>query len=68
VKNLKLIGWGGLSNAEAHSPEIMEELARLAEAGSIRPVVGEVFPLSEAARAHRLIEERKSIGKMVLTP
>ncbi len=38
------------------------------EQGAIRPVVGATFPLSEAAEAHRLIEERKSVGKVVLVP
>ena len=26
MKNLKLIGWGGVSNTQSRSPEIMEEL------------------------------------------
>ena len=68
VKNLKLIGWGGASNAQARSPEIIEELIDLAEAGKLRPVVGHVYCFEEAAAAHRLIEERKSIGKVVLVP
>ena len=40
VKNLRLIGWGGRSNADAHAPEIMRELIDLAESGRLRPVVG----------------------------
>ncbi len=66
VKNLKLIGWGGVSNTQAHAPEIMEALIGLVEAGKLRPVVRHVFLLEEASAAHRLIEERKSIGKVVL--
>ena len=34
----------------------------------IRAEVGAVMPLSDAAAAHRLIEERKLVGKIVLTP
>ena len=37
VKNLRLIGWGGRSNADAHAPEIMRELIELAESGRVRP-------------------------------
>ena len=66
VKNLKLIGWGGVSNTQAHAPEIMEALIGLAEAGKLRPVVRHVFSLEEVSAAHRLIEARESIGKVVL--
>ncbi len=68
VKNLKLIGWGGVSNAESRAPEIMEALIGLAEDGRLRPVVRHVYRFEEASSAHRLIEERRSIGKVVLRP
>jgi NADPH:quinone reductase-like Zn-dependent oxidoreductase len=38
----------------------------LVEAGKLRPVVDQALPLSEAARAHRLLEERRQFGKVVL--
>jgi NADPH:quinone reductase len=34
----------------------------------VKPLVGATFPLGEAAAAHRLIEERRSVGKVVLVP
>lgn len=68
VKNLKLIGWGGVSNTQSRTPEIMEELIVLAEAGKLKPVVRHVYRFAEASEAHRLIEERQSIGKVVLRP
>jgi len=37
------------------------------QAGRIRPVVGKTFPLTDAAAAHRYIQERQNIGKVVLT-
>lgn len=37
-------------------------------AGWLRPVVGRELPLSEAARAHRLLGERPALGKTVLVP
>jgi NADPH:quinone reductase-like Zn-dependent oxidoreductase len=33
----------------------------------IRPVVAEAFPLERGADAHRFLQERKNIGKVVLT-
>jgi len=46
-----------------------EMLALLAdyEAGRIAPVVGKTFPLTEAAAAHRFIQERQNVGKVLLT-
>ena len=39
----------------------------LIAAGTIRPVVHATFSLAEAAEAHRLMEEDRHIGKIVLT-
>lgn len=36
--------------------------------GWVRPHVDKAFPLEQAAEAHRYIEERRSIGKVVLVP
>ncbi|HEX6976063.1 MAG TPA: medium chain dehydrogenase/reductase family protein [Vicinamibacterales bacterium] len=36
-------------------------------AGRLRPVVSRTFPLEEAANAHRFIQARQNIGKVVLT-
>ena len=36
--------------------------------GTLQPVVGETFPLEDAARAHHRVLESKSFGKIVLTP
>jgi NADPH:quinone reductase len=46
----------------------MAELLAMTGAGELRPVVGEVYPLSEAARAHRDLRARRTIGKLVLDP
>jgi NADPH2:quinone reductase len=48
--------------------EAIEELLALWQQGAIRPVVGAEFPLADAADAHRLIEERRHVGKVVLVP
>ena len=55
-----------------HRPELVREaigeLVQLWDGGAIRPVVGAVYPLAEAAEAHRLIESRRHTGKVVLVP
>jgi NADPH2:quinone reductase len=48
--------------------EATGELVALWERGAVKPLVGATFPLEEAPAAHRLIEERKSVGKVVLVP
>ncbi|MEQ8599903.1 MAG: zinc-binding dehydrogenase [Devosia sp.] len=44
-----------------------EIFARAAD-GEARPLISEVFPLHDAARAHKLLESGKSFGKIVLRP
>jgi NADPH:quinone reductase-like Zn-dependent oxidoreductase len=48
--------------------EFIEPLVGLIEQGVIRPVVAEAFPFSRAAEAHRFIQERRNVGKVVLIP
>ena len=54
------------------APEVVEQagrdVLRLWEGGVVRPIVGAEFPLEQAGEAHRLIEERKTTGKVVLVP
>ncbi|MFE2747512.1 zinc-binding alcohol dehydrogenase family protein [Streptomyces scopuliridis] len=53
-------------------PALVEEgvrlLVRLVTDGSVRPVIHERVPLDEAARAHDLLEQRVSMGRVVLVP
>jgi NADPH2:quinone reductase len=70
-RNVSLHGFY-LGRLMRHRPELFQtairELVALWERGAVRPVVGATFPLAQAAEAHRLIEERKSVGKVVLVP
>jgi NADPH2:quinone reductase len=70
-RNLSLHGFY-LGRLMRHRPELVQEATRelmaLWEQGAIRPIVGRTFPLAEASEAHRLIEERKHVGKVVLIP
>ena len=39
-----------------------------AAAGTIHPVIGATYPLAEAAGAHRDLEQRRNLGKLLLVP
>ena len=55
-----------------HEPEKvavwMREILRGVEEGWVNPYVDRAFPFDEAGAAHRYLEERKNIGKVVLVP
>jgi len=44
----------------------LAEIAKLVEAGAIKPTIDRVLPLAEAAEAHRLSETNRARGKIVL--
>ncbi|WP_104434141.1 NAD(P)H-quinone oxidoreductase [Kineococcus xinjiangensis] len=47
---------------------VAEHVWPLVAAGRVRPVVHEVLPLAEAARAHAVMEESSHTGKLLLVP
>lgn len=48
--------------------EAVTDLMQLIAEGSIRPVVGDTYPLDRAADAHRALLDRSSVGKLVIDP
>jgi NADPH:quinone reductase-like Zn-dependent oxidoreductase len=46
----------------------IEPLRALMDDGTIQPVVAESFPFDRAPDAHRMIAERRNVGKVVLVP
>lgn len=52
---------------DALRPPALAVLKLLAQ-GRWRPFIGARFPLAQAADAHRLVEDRESIGKVLLLP
>lgn len=65
VIGLELLGlWDERGSLEG----LVEPLVGLLEAGVIRPQVAAAFPFERAAEAHRMIGERRNVGKVVLVP
>lgn len=62
IKNQSVLG--STMGPRTAIPRIFDLVAQ----GSLRPVVDRVLPLSEVRSAHRLLEERAVLGKLVLTP
>ncbi len=50
----------------AIATELLDRVWPLLEEGRCRPVIHEVFPLEQAAAAHRLMESSQHIGKIML--
>tara|TARA_Y100001934_G_scaffold272401_1_gene360611 strand:- start:113 stop:1141 length:1029 start_codon:yes stop_codon:yes gene_type:complete len=61
-KSLSLLGSTMGTLAEMH------EVIRLAGAEEIKPILAQTLGLSDAAEAHRLLEEHQVFGKLVLIP
>ncbi|CAN1284325.1 Quinone oxidoreductase PIG3 [Linum perenne] len=55
-------------NKAAIVSEVHKHVWPAIAAGKVKPVVYKVFPFSEAADAHRLIESSQHIGKILLVP
>ncbi len=47
---------------------MIADLLRDAAEGQLKVVIDRVFPLSEAAAAHRFVAERKAFGRVLLRP
>jgi len=53
---------------QAEVGPMIAELFELVAAGELEVNVGEVYPLSEAARAHEDLIARRTSGKLLLDP
>jgi NADPH:quinone reductase len=62
-----LSGFGGAGFAPNARTDLAEIL-NLTSSGRVRPLIDQVLPLAEAAEAHKRIDERTAMGKLVLIP
>jgi NADPH:quinone reductase-like Zn-dependent oxidoreductase len=59
---------GRLFDEDALIASGLDALAELVSSGTVDPVIDSVFPFSRAPEAHRRIEDRQNVGKVVLVP
>ena len=57
-----------MTEPERHLAGTMAELLSLTADGTLRPIVGGSYGLSQAAQAHRDLRARRTVGKLVLDP
>ena len=62
IKNQSILG--STMGPRSALPTIFDKVAQ----GTYKPVVDRVLPMSKVVEAHTLLEERKVLGKIVLTP
>lgn len=55
-----------LTGAQSANAEELTQVLNLTAAGGIQPVIGEVLPLAQAARAHQILAEQTNFGRVVL--
>ncbi len=71
-RNCSLLGFAMFNSTPAEQRQCAEDMIRWVEAGQLRPLVGQVFPLAETARAHATLEDStlgnssKVHGKVVI--
>jgi NADPH:quinone reductase-like Zn-dependent oxidoreductase len=65
VFGLNMLDWW---DREGDLDRVVEPLRAALEAGELRPVVAQSFPFDAAGEAHRFMQERRNIGKVVLVP
>jgi NADPH:quinone reductase-like Zn-dependent oxidoreductase len=65
VGGLNMLSWW---DREQNLDRVLEPLREMLDQGAFEPVVAEAFPFDRAGDAHRLIAERRNIGKVVLLP
>jgi NADPH2:quinone reductase len=56
----------GMHEERVHQRRILEEGARLIEADKLKIKISHILPLADAAKAHAMIEEGHTTGKIVL--
>ncbi len=68
--DIRQIYWNQISilGTTMGSPREFAAMLQMYEAGRLKPVVDSVFPLRDAAAAHRRMDEGQQFGKIVLAP
>ena len=56
-----------LTGAQSANSEELTQVLELVASGGIKPVIGQVLALEEAARAHQLLADQTNFGRVVLS-
>jgi NADPH:quinone reductase-like Zn-dependent oxidoreductase len=67
-KSLAGVNLGRMWDQQERTGRWMDAILELVSEGRLTPVIDRVLPFSEAAEAHRRLEERLNVGKIVLVP
>lgn len=70
LRNVSVVGagWGAyVMGNPARNRAIGEAVGKMIDDGFVRPIVGACFPLEDAVGAFRTIDERRAVGKVVLS-
>jgi NADPH2:quinone reductase len=70
LRNVEVVGagWGAyVMGSPERNAAIGEAVAQMIDTGHVRPIVGDSFVLADAREAFRAIDERRALGKVVLT-
>jgi NADPH:quinone reductase len=65
-RNVRVTGLGDLQIRPGERADLARQLLPEVVSGRIRPLIGQTFPLAEAARAHALMEAREATAKTLL--
>ena len=66
-RNVAVTGLGDLQARPGERADLARQILPDVLSGKVRPLIGQTFPLAEAARAHAMIEAREAIAKTLLT-
>jgi NADPH2:quinone reductase len=65
-RNIAVTGIGDLQGPPGERADLARQILPDVLSGKVRPLIGQTFPLTEAARAHAMIEAREAIAKTLL--
>jgi NADPH2:quinone reductase len=66
-RNIAVTGLRDLQARPGERADLARQVLPDVLSGKVRPLIGQIFPLTEAARAHAMIEAREAIAKTLLT-
>lgn len=70
LNNIEVVGagWGAyLAGKPEIGRQVGDALAAMIADGAVKPIVGASFPLEQASEALKMLDERRALGKIVLT-